>query len=174
MSDNQTLGNFDSLAALATELNKPAYIGEFSWPANVVRVTDSADDKSYSTGTVEAGLAKRTQLFEAWYDKAWQNKDTIAGMLSWQLSGLEWGNGNGTPGSCQWCSGPYGEYSGGWTANNDGFQFYCVMNSSELSITGVGAPGNNVEGDGIRLDLHEPVCELIHTYSDMYKQASGM
>lgn len=96
------------------------------------------------------------------------NQDAIGGMLSWQLSGLEWGNGS--TGDCQWCSGPYGVYSGGWSGNHDGFQFYCTMNDDEYAITGLGAKGSNVEGDTIHLDLHKPVCEVVRQYSQAYTQ----
>ncbi|AWB65997.1 hypothetical protein C2869_05890 [Saccharobesus litoralis] len=166
MTDAQTVNNFELLAQLGRELNKPTYIGEFSWPANVIRPVGQEDSAAYTTGTIEAGLAKRTQVFTDWYAVAWNNKDAIGGMLSWQLSGLEWGNGS-TGG--QWGSGPYGEYSGGWSANNDGFQFYCVINDNEYNITGLGAPGNNVEGNTIHLNLHKPVCDLIKQYSADYR-----
>ncbi|WP_169720157.1 CBM35 domain-containing protein [Aliagarivorans taiwanensis] len=167
MTDQESLDNFDYLAQLARELDKPGYIGEFSWPANVIR--QEGNPSGSTTGTIEQGLAKRTEMFARWYEKAWSLQDAIGGVLGWQLSGLEWGNGSGSVGSCQWCSGPYGVFTGGWTANNDGFQYYCVVNDGEYSITGIGAPGNNVEGDTINLHLHEPVCDIVKDYSLQYR-----
>lgn len=166
MSDEQTINNFELLAQLGRELDKPTYIGEFSWPANVKRPESAPEGNAYEDATIAEGLAKRSEVFADWYATAWLNKDAIGGMLSWQLSGLEWGNG--TTGG-QWGSGPYGEFSGGWSANNDGFQFYCVIDESEYAITGLGAPGNNVEGATIHLDLHKPVCDIIAQYSADYR-----
>ncbi|MCM2678692.1 cellulase family glycosylhydrolase [Echinimonas agarilytica] len=171
MTDEQTIDNIQQLAALAREIGKPSYIGEFSWPANVKRPDSAPDGSAYETASIADGLAKRTDLFADWYAVAMQNSDAIGGMLSWQLSGLEWGNG--LEGSCQWCSGPYGEFSGGWSANNDGFQMYCVIDDSEYAITGVGAQGNNVEGNTIHLDLHKPACDVIQDYSAQYQSLNN-
>ena len=167
MTDQQALDNLDQLAALARELKKPAYLGEFSWPANMKRSDSNPTGASSTTATIAEGLSKREQLYRDWYALAWTNKDAIGGMLSWQLSGLEWGSG--ATGNCQWCSGPYGVYSGGWSGNHDGFQFYCTLNDDEYAITGLGAKGTNVEGDTINLRLHKPSCDIIKAYSQQYK-----
>lgn len=156
MSDAETLANFDQLAEVGRALNKPTYIGEFSWPIA-------------SASTVGVDLARRTQVFEDWYDKAAEHNDVIAGMLAWQISGLEWGNGNTPLGGCQWCSGPYGEPTGSWTANNDGFQMYCAITAEEETLTTTGAPGANAEGNQIHIDLHKPVCDLMQSRSLYYQ-----
>lgn len=156
MTDAETLGNFDQLAEVGRALNKPTYIGEFSWPIA-------------SAATIEADLAKRTSVFVDWYNKAEEHKDVIGGMLSWQLSGLEWGNGNTPLGGCQWCSGPYGEPTNAWTANNDGFQTYCAITPEEESLTATGAPGANMEGNSIHIELHKPVCDLLLERSNFYQ-----
>jgi hypothetical protein len=171
MTDQQALDNIDQLAALARELKKPAYLGEFSWPANMKRPDSNPTGTSSTTATIAEGLSKREQLYRDWYALAWTNKDAIGGMLSWQLSGLEWGSG--ATGNCQWCSGPYGVYSGGWSGNHDGFQFYCTLNDSEYAITGPGAKGTNVEGDIINLALHKPTCDTVKEYSQRYQGLNG-
>ncbi|QEY17029.1 MULTISPECIES: cellulase family glycosylhydrolase [unclassified Cellvibrio] len=176
LTDAQTLGNFDLLADLARDLGKPAYIGEFSWPVNEQRTTGaqtvkltSFTDQALVDSFVKVSLQQRDQYFASWYAKAWAQRDAIGGMLTWQLSGLEWGNGMTPLGGCQWCSGPYGEASGGWTANNDGFQFYCAINEAELSLSKLGAPGNNVEGKVIHMTWHKPSCDIIKQYSELYQ-----
>lgn len=156
MTDAETLGNFDQLAEVGRALNKPTYIGEFSWPIA-------------SAASVATDLAKRTSIFADWYEKAEEHKDVIGGMLSWQLSGLEWGNGNTPLGGCQWCSGPYGEPTHAWTANNDGFQTYCAITPQEETLTATGAPGSNMEGNKIHIELHKPVCDLLLERSNFYK-----
>lgn len=156
MSDAETLANFDQLADVGRALNKPTYIGEFSWPIA-------------SASTVGVDLARRTSVFTDWYGKAQEHKDVIGGMLAWQISGLEWGNGNTPLGGCQWCSGPYGEPTNAWTANNDGFQMYCAITPEEESLTATGAPGANMEGNKIHIDLHKPVCDLMLERSLYYQ-----
>lgn len=156
MSDDEVLANIDQLAEVGHVLNKPAYIGEFSWPVA-------------SEASVEQDLQIRYERFVDWYAKAEEHKDVIGGLHAWQLSGLEWGNG-GTPlDGCQWCAGPYGEPTGGWTANNDGYQMYCAMTPEEESLTETGAPGSNKEGDIIHIDMHRPVCDLLIERSGYYE-----
>lgn len=150
-TDQATFDLFNSRIELARQIGKPLYYGEFSYRME------------QSTGQADA--LHRADLFDAWYQIAYANRDVLGGMMSWQLSGLEWGNGN--TGSCQWCSGPYGEYSGGWYGNHDGYQFYCTLNESENSITGLGATGTNVEGSVINLDWHKPTCDVVRGYSDL-------
>ncbi|WP_346837048.1 X2-like carbohydrate binding domain-containing protein [Microbulbifer sp. SAOS-129_SWC] len=156
MSDAETLSNIDQLAEVGRELSKPTYIGEFSWPVA-------------SEASVTQDLQTRYQKFVDWYARAEQNKDAIGGMLAWQLSGLEWGNGETPLDGCQWCAGPYGEPTGGWTANNDGFQMYCAITAEEATLTETGAPGDNKEGNIIHIDLHKPVCDLLTDRSAYYE-----
>ncbi len=156
MSDAETLANIDQLAEVGRVLNKPTYIGEFSWPVA-------------SEASVAEDLQTRYQKFVDWYARAEENKDSIGGMHAWQLSGLEWGNGETPLDACQWCAGPYGEPTGGWTANNDGFQMYCAMTPEEQLLTETGAPGANKEGNIIHIDLHKPVCDLLIDRSAYYE-----
>ncbi|WP_172676677.1 CBM35 domain-containing protein [Marinagarivorans algicola] len=177
LSDAEVLGTLEQLAKLGRELNKPTYMGEFGWRTNVLREYDGADyidkevalgpnsDQAEVTAFVKKSLAQRTQFFTAWYAKAWELRDVMGGMVSWQLSGLEWGNGSNDP---QWGSGDYGVYANGWSGNHDGYQLYCVLNDSEYSITTLGAIGKNMEGQTIHLQEHKPVCDLIKEYSKKY------
>lgn len=175
MTDEQVLGNIQKLADLARELGKPAYIGELGWPAQAQRTTgsnfielSSFSDQAAVTSFVTLSLAQRASYMESWYAKAFANKDAIGGFLIWQLSGKEWGNG-GTPlQGCQWCSGPYGEPTNGWSGNHDGYQFYCAVDASEMLLTQLGALGSNKEGNKIHMNLHKPSCDVIKNYSDQY------
>ncbi|BFM21703.1 X2-like carbohydrate binding domain-containing protein [Gilvimarinus japonicus] len=160
MSDAETLANFDQLAAVGRNLNKPTYIGEFSWPVA-------------SAATVAEDLQRRTEVFIDWYAKAEEHKDVIGGMLAWQLSGKEWGNGNTPLDGCQWCAGPYGAPTDAWTANNDGFQMYCAITPAEQNLTETGAPGQNAEGNQIHIDLHKPVCDLMQERSSFYQSLNN-
>ena len=173
MTDEQVVGNIQKLADLAREVGKPAYIGELGWPVDKKRTTGSQTESIPSgQAAIDAflavSLAQRASYMESWYAKAYANKDAIGGFLIWQLSGKEWGNG-GTPlQGCQWCSGPYGEPTGGWSANHDGYQFYCALDAAEMSLTKLGAVGTNKEGDKIHMDLHKPSCDVIKNYSGKY------
>lgn len=178
MSDAQALSNIQQLADLAREVGKPAYIGEFSWPVNEQRTSASATqtvklssytDQSAVDAFVQVSLQQRATYMESWYAKAWANRDAIGGMLIWQLSGKEWGNGGVPLRGCQWCAGPYGEPTNGWTANNDAFQFYCALNDSEYSLTQLGAAGANTEGNIIHMLLHKPACDVVKNYSVKYQ-----
>lgn len=173
MTDEQVVGNIQKLADLAREVGKPAYIGELGWPVDKKRTTGSQTESIPSgQAAIDAflavSLAQRASYMESWYAKAYANKDAIGGFLIWQLSGKEWGNG-GTPlQGCQWCSGPYGEPTGGWSGNHDGYQFYCAMDATEMSLTKLGAVGTNKEGDKIHMGLHKPSCDVIKNYSEKY------
>ena len=153
-TDEAILALVQSRIDVAKEIGKPLYYGEFSY-----RMEQS---------TAQADALHRAQLFDALYDLAFVNRNVLGGMINWQLSGLEWGNGN--VGTCQWCSGPYGEFSGGWYGNHDGYQFYCTLNDSEKSITGVGASGTNVEGSLINLDWHQSTCDSVARFSTRIKE----
>ncbi|WP_171019016.1 X2-like carbohydrate binding domain-containing protein [Microbulbifer harenosus] len=156
MSDDEVLANIDLLAEVGRALNKPTYLGEFSWPVA-------------SEASVAEDLQTRYDRFVDWFAKAEEHQDVIGGLHAWQLSGLEWGNG-GTPlDGCQWCAGPYGEPTGAWTANNDGYQMYCAITPEEQTLTETGAPGSNKEGNTIHIDLHKPVCDLLMERSDFYR-----
>jgi|GEM_PF-1239270 len=175
MSDAQAISNIQKLAALAREVGKPAYIGEFSWPTNEQRTTGSQTVKlsSYTNQAevdafVTVSLQQRATYMESWYAEAYKNRDAIGGMIIWQLSGLEWGNGGVPLRGCQWCAGPYGEPTGGWSANNDAFQFYCMLNDAEYSNTQLGAAGANTEGNMIHTQLHKASCDVVKKYSGLY------
>ncbi|QEI13701.1 cellulase family glycosylhydrolase [Cellvibrio japonicus] len=176
MTDEQVLSNIQKLADLAREVGKPAYIGELGWPAHAQRTTgsnfielSSFTDQAAVDSFVSISLTQRANYMESWYAKAYANKDAIGGFLIWQLSGKEWGNG-GTPlRGCQWCAGPYGEPTGGWSGNHDGYQFYCALNEAEMSLTQLGALGSNKEGDKIHMDLHKLSCDVMKAYSGKYR-----
>ncbi len=183
LSDAEVLGTLEQLAKLGRELNKPTYMGEFGWRTNVLREYDGANytdkevalgpdsDQAEVTDFVKKSLAQRAQFFTAWYAKAWELRDVMGGMVSWQLSGLEWGNGSNDP---QWGSGDYGVYANGWSGNHDGYQLYCVLNDSEYSITTLGAIGKNMEGQTIHLQEHKPVCDIIKEYSKKYTDLNNL
>lgn len=154
LTDAQTSTLIQSRINLARQIGKPLYYGEFSY--------------LMQQSTAQADATHRAQLFGQWYDLAYANRDAMGGMISWQLSGLEWGNGS--VGTCQWCSGPYGVYSGGWYGNHDGYQFYCAKAASDYDITKVGAQGTNVEGTTIHLNWHEATCTEVRNYSDQIRQ----
>jgi len=56
----------------------------------------------------------------------------------------------------------------GLVGNHDGYQFYCAMNTAEMSLTKLGAVGSNKEGDEIHIDLHRPSCDVVKNYSGKY------
>lgn len=156
-TDQATFNLIQSRIDLAREIGKPLFYGEFSY-----RMEQSS---------AQSDAQHRADLFEAWYEMAYQNRDVLGGMLSWQLSGLEYGNGN--VGTCQWCSGPYGEFSGGWYGNHDGYQFYCALNNDEYNITKVGATGTNVEGSVINLNWHKATCDAVKAHSNLLQTLNG-
>lgn len=175
MTDDQVLSNIQKLADLAREVGKPAYIGEIGWPVHRQRTTGSEfvelssfTDQAAVDSFVTVSLAQRANYIASWYAKTYANKDAIGGFLIWQLSGKEWGNG-GTPlQGCQWCAGPYGEPTNGWSGNHDGYQFYCALNDAEMSLTQLGALGTNKEGNKIHMDLHKSSCDVIKQYSNAF------
>lgn len=174
MTDEQVLGNIQQLADLAREVGKPAYIGELGWPVDKKRTTGSqADSIPSGQAAIDAflavSLAQRANYMDSWYAKAYANKDAIGGFLIWQLSGKEWGNGGVPLQGCQWCAGPYGEPTNGWSGNHDGYQFYCAITEAEMSLTQLGAVGANKEGDKIHMELHKPSCDVIKNYSEKYQ-----
>lgn len=174
MTDEQVLGNIQKLADLAREVGKPAYIGELGWPVDKKRTTGSQVENIPSgQAAIDAflavSLAQRASYMESWYAKAYANRDAIGGFLIWQLSGKEWGNGGVPLQGCQWCAGPYGEPTGGWSGNHDGYQFYCALDAAEMLLTKLGAVGSNKEGDKIHMDLHKPSCDVIKNYSGKYQ-----
>lgn len=174
MTDEQVLGNIQKLADLAREVGKPAYIGELGWPVDKKRTTGSQVENIPSGQTaidafLAVSLAQRATYMESWYAKAYANKDAIGGFLIWQLSGKEWGNGGVPLQGCQWCAGPYGEPTNGWSGNHDGYQFYCAIDAAEMLLTALGAVGSNKEGDKIHMDLHKPSCDVIKNYSSKYQ-----
>ncbi|QEY17021.1 MULTISPECIES: CBM35 domain-containing protein [unclassified Cellvibrio] len=174
MTDEQVLGNIQKLADLAREVGKPAYIGELGWPVDKKRTTGSQVENIPSgQAAIDAflavSLAQRASYMESWYAKAYANQDAIGGFLIWQLSGKEWGNGGVPLQGCQWCAGPYGEPTNGWSGNHDGYQFYCAITQAEMSLTALGAVGSNKEGDKIHMDLHKPSCDVIKNYSGKYQ-----
>ena len=174
MTDAQVLSNIQKLADLAREVGKPAYIGELGWPVDKKRTTGSQVENIPSgQAAIDAflavSLAQRATYMDSWYAKAYENKDAIGGFLIWQLSGKEWGNGGVPLQGCQWCAGPYGEPTNGWSGNHDGYQFYCAITDAEMSLTALGAVGSNKEGDKIHMDLHKPSCDVIKNYSSKYQ-----